>query len=148
MSSQNIPIVDLGEWIAGGASRERFVATIGEALIDTGFFAVANHGVPEALTRTAYQVARELFHQPPAVKATYHEPGKHGQRGFTGFGKEHARDSQAPDLKEFWQVGRPDVADEHPVHRVFGPNIWPREVPEFRPAIEALYRSLDQIGGM
>ncbi len=146
--AQNIPIVDLGEWEAGGSARAHFIETLGDALVDIGFFAVANHGVPAELTTRAYDVARALFHLPTPVKAAYCDPAKHGQRGFTGFGKEHARDSGAPDLKEFWQIGRPDVPDDHPVHAVYGPNVWPREVPDFGPALVELYRHLDRVGGI
>ena len=147
MAVQNIPVVDLRDWSEGGAARDRFVRAVGESLADIGFFAVRNHGVPDTLTREAYEVAKAFFHQPAQIKARYHDPAKKGQRGFTGFGKEHAKDSQAPDLKEFWQVGRPDVPDDHPVHRVFGPNIWPTEQPRFGPTLVELYRHLDRLGG-
>jgi isopenicillin N synthase-like dioxygenase len=147
VAEQNIPVVDLRDWQAGGARRDRFVRAVGESLADIGFFAVVHHGVPDALMRRAYEVAQALFHLPPDVKARYHDPAKQGQRGFTGFGTEHARDSLAPDLKEFWQVGRPDVPDDHPVHRPFGPNFWPAEVPAFGPTLVELYRHLDGLGG-
>jgi len=90
VSDQNIPVVDLHDWAAGGARRDRFVRGVGESLADIGFFAVVHHGVPDELTRRAYEVARAFFHLPPAVKARYHDPAKKGQRGFTGFGTEHA----------------------------------------------------------
>jgi isopenicillin N synthase-like dioxygenase len=143
MAVANIPVVDLGDWDAGGDARARFVRTVGESLADIGFFAVQNHGVPDELTQRAYAAAHALFHLPHAVKARYHDPAKKGQRGYTGFGTEHAKDSPAPDLKEFWQVGRPDS-----VHPLYGPNVWPEEVPDFAPALVELYRRLDQLGGV
>ncbi|HWO19839.1 MAG TPA: 2-oxoglutarate and iron-dependent oxygenase domain-containing protein [Kofleriaceae bacterium] len=148
MPEQNIPVVDLRDWTAGGARRRDFVRGVGESLADIGFFAVVHHGVPDELVHRAYDVARAFFHLPPAVKARYHDPAKHGQRGFTGFGTEHAKDSPAPDLKEFWQIGRPDVPDDHPVHRLYGPNFWPAEVPAFGPTLTELYRHLDGLGGV
>jgi isopenicillin N synthase-like dioxygenase len=148
MAVQTIPVVDLRDWVEGGAARQSFVKTVGDSLTETGFFAVRNHGIPDELTQRAYAVAKAFFHLPAEVKARYHDAAKKGQRGFTGFGKEHAKDSQAPDLKEFWQVGRPDVPDDHPVHRLFGPNFWPTEVPDFGPTLIALYRHLDQLGGI
>lgn len=148
MAVQNIPVVDLTSWASGGAARQSFVKTVGEALADTGFFAVRNHGVTDALMTRAYDAARTFFHLPAETKARYHAPEKKGQRGFTGFGREHAKDSTAPDLKEFWQVGRPDVPDTHPVHRVFGPNFWPSEVPAFGPTFVELYRHLEGLGAI
>lgn len=148
MAVQNIPVVDLQDWMEGGAAQQRFIRTVGEGLADTGFFAVRNHGVSDELTRQAYDAAKAFFHLPTEVKARYTDPKVKGQRGFTGFGKEHAKDSQAPDLKEFWQVGRPDVPDDHPVHAAFGPNLWPSEVPGFGPTLTELYRRLDGLGAI
>jgi isopenicillin N synthase-like dioxygenase len=146
MALQNIPVVDLRDWASGGAARQGFVRTVGQALSDTGFFAVRNHGVTDELMARAYEMARAFFHLPLDIKSRYHDPEKKGQRGFTGFGKEHAKDSTAPDLKEFWQVGRPDVPDDHPVHRAFGPNFWPSEVAAFGPTLVDLYRQLEKTG--
>ncbi len=143
MSSQNIPVVDLGEWQEGGAARERFVKAVGEGLADTGFFAVRNHGVSDALMKRAYDVAKQFFHMPVEVKSRYHDAAKKGQRGFTGLGKEHARDSQAADLKEFWQLGRPGW--QHPQ---YGDNPAVPEVAEFIPALTDLYKRLDDLGGI
>jgi isopenicillin N synthase-like dioxygenase len=141
MTSQNIPVVDLGDWHEGGAARQRFVSTVGESLADIGFFAVRNHGVPDALLAQSYDVARAFFHQPPQTKARYHDAKKKGQRGYTGMGKEHAKDAEAADLKEFWQVGRPGWN-----HPAFGDNVWPSEVPDFGPTFTDLYRCLDGLG--
>ncbi len=148
MAVQNIPVVDLRDWHAGGDARSRFVHAVGESLAEIGFFAVQHHGVPDPLTKRAYSAARSFFHLPPSTKARYHDPKKHGQRGFTGFGTEHAKDSQAPDLKEFWQVGRPGVPDDHPVHEVYGPNYWPAEVADFGASLSELYQHLDALGAI
>ncbi len=141
MTSQNIPVVDLGDWHEGGTARQRFVRTVGESLADIGFFAVRNHGVPDALLERSYDVARAFFHEPAATKARYHDAAKKGQRGYTGMGKEHAKDAQAADLKEFWQVGRPGW--EHPE---YGDNRWPSEVPAFGETFVDLYQRLDGLG--
>lgn len=149
MTESSIPVADLHDWNAGGDARERFIRTVGDSLADIGFFALANHGVPESLTRRAYEAARDFFHLPGDVKERYHRAGAKGQRGFTGFGTERARDSGTPDLKEFWQVGRVAVPDDHPVHAPYGPNIWPDDtVADFRPAMSSLYQALDGLGAV
>jgi isopenicillin N synthase-like dioxygenase len=148
VTAENIPVVDLDDWTGGPEARERFVRAVGESLTAIGFFAVRNHGVPDALTQRAYEVGQAFFHQPIEAKNRYHDPAKHGQRGYTGFATEHAKDASAPDLKEFWQVGRPDVPDDHPVHAAYGPNVWPTEQPAFGETLVALYRRLDQLGAI
>ncbi|MEZ4402474.1 MAG: 2-oxoglutarate and iron-dependent oxygenase domain-containing protein [Kofleriaceae bacterium] len=147
MSESSIPVVDVRDWHGDATARARFVRGVGESLSDIGFFALANHGVPAELTSQAYATARAFFALPPATKARYHRAGAKGQRGYTGFGTEHAKDSAAADLKEFWQVGRVDVGDDHEVHQPFGPNLWPdADVATFQPVMTALYRALDHLG--
>jgi isopenicillin N synthase-like dioxygenase len=147
MSDSNIPVVDLADLRAGGERRSTFVRTIGDALAEVGFFAVRNHGVDQAVIDDAYGHAQAFFALPEEVKLRYFDAAKKGQRGFTPFGREHAKDVAAPDLKEFWQVGRTDVPDNHPVHALYGGNPWPdAAVPGFSSAMTRLYESLDGLG--
>src|SRR3990167_4736205 len=98
---QTIPVLNLQDFVGASAdSRARFVRELGDSLSDTGFFALEGHGVPDPTIRGAYEIAEELFRMPDATKARY-DHGKGGQRGYTSFGKEHAKNSDAPDLKEF-----------------------------------------------
>ena len=53
MSESSIPVVDVRDWHAGGAARERFVRGVGESQTDIGFIALAHQGVSEELTRRA-----------------------------------------------------------------------------------------------
>ncbi len=149
MAEQSIPSVDLQDYTRDDASRARFIETVGGSLRDVGFFAVHNHGVDQSLLERAYQEARAFFALPAEVKGRYNSARAHGQRGHTPFGREHAKDAQAPDLKEFYQVGRTNVPDSHPVHAQYGANVWPdAELPSFRPAMTALYEALDGLGAV
>ena len=65
-----------------------------------------------------------------------------GAGGYTPFGTEHAKDSEAIDLKEFWHVHQ-DVPPEHPLFAAYGANVFPDEVPHFQPAMMRLYRDLE-----
>ncbi|MBI5610563.1 MAG: isopenicillin N synthase family oxygenase [Deltaproteobacteria bacterium] len=142
-TTQTIPVASLRDFTDGTpAQRAAFVQTIGDALVDIGFFALEDHGVDQAVVSSAYEIAQAFFDQPEAVKLAYEDPAVHGQRGYTSFGREHAKDSAAPDLKEFWHVGREDTSDPLgmllPWH-----NIWPTELPDFRPRMLNLYRQID-----
>ncbi len=139
---QSIPVLDMEQQWAGADSRAAFERGVGEALADVGFFAVVNHGVDQELIQRAYAAAERFFELPEPVKRAYELTGLNGQRGFTGFGKEHAKDHPAPDLKEFWHVGR-EVSPEHPRAREYPANVWPAEVPEFEPVFRELYSHLD-----
>src|SRR5687768_11407091 len=113
MTRSNIPVVDLQDLRAGGERARRFVDTVGGALHDIGFFSVRGHDVSQAMIDDAYEKARRFFALPPDVKARYEDARAKAQRGFTSFGKEHAKGASAPDLKEFFQIGRTDVPDDH-----------------------------------
>jgi isopenicillin N synthase-like dioxygenase len=145
---QTIPVLDMSDFRAGyphggwTAAEKGFAEAVGSALADLGFFAVTNHGVDPSLIRRSYAAATAFFELPEPVKRRYEDLGLKGQRGFTSFGREHAKDHPAPDLKEFWHVGR-DLPSGHRFASEYPQNIWPEEVPDFRPALSELYRQLD-----
>ena len=113
-----------------------------------GFVALTGHEVGPALTAPAYEAIARFFALPDAVKRQYIVEGSGGARGYTPFRTEHAKDQHDPDLKEFWHVGREldEVRAGIAPPTALRPNVWPREVPEFGPALRALYRALDALG--
>jgi isopenicillin N synthase-like dioxygenase len=142
---QTIPVLDLDDFRAGGEREARFVQALGDAFVDTGFAALVHHGVDLALAREATAVAAAFFDLPDAVKLRYEDPKILGQRGYTAFGREHAKDQPVPDLKEFWHVGR-DLPAGHPLEHAYAANLWPSEIPRFREIMSALYRQLEVCG--
>ncbi|MEM9769885.1 MAG: 2OG-Fe(II) oxygenase family protein, partial [Cyanobacteria bacterium P01_D01_bin.71] len=111
------------------------VHQLGQALEAIGFFALTDHGIDTALIQSAYAAAAALFTLPSAVKSQYENRALNGQRGFTAFGREHAKDSPHADLKEFWHIG-----SEHTVPN----NLWPQEVPAFKSTMLNLFQQLDR----
>jgi len=140
---QTIPVVDLYDFTSGNSNyRNQFIETLGEGLGEIGFFAVENHEIDHALIDKAYSIVRYFFEQSDEVKKKYKIDGLKGQRGFTSFGTEHAKDHASPDLKEFWHVAR-DLAHDHPLKKVYPDNVWPEEIPQFKPVMQELYKQLD-----
>ncbi len=146
MSKIEIPVVFVKDFLSGGSAREGFVKLVGDSLRDIGFFAVADHNLTPDLLAGAYQSAAEFFELPVASKMACQPDNAAGQRGYTGLYVEHAKDSGAPDLKEFYQVGRVDVEDAHEVHRPYGPNVWPAQIPSFQERMSTLYKAQDKLG--
>ena len=141
MTVQTIPVLDLKDFHPnGGSGDDAFVRALGDALSDLGFFALVNHGIEQRLIDTAYGAAEAFFALPDSTKMQYAIANLKGQRGFTQFGKEHAKDSAAPDLKEFWHLGR-ERPTAHPVS--YPDNLWPREVPQFQPVMSTLFDQLE-----
>ncbi len=123
------------------AAAQRF----GDAFARTGFAVVADHGIDAALIDRALAATKVFFALPEAVKVAYAIPGGGGQRGLTPFGIETAKGLTRPDLKEFWHTGR-DLPEGSRFGGVMPANVWPLEVPEFEPAVRALYSALDHAG--
>lgn len=145
MSKQSIPVVSLKDYTDGTpAQRAAFIDTVGAALVDLGFFALEDHGVQQGLVDYAYDCTRRFFDLEAATKESYVIPGCRGQRGLTRFGMEHAKDSQAADLKEFWQVGR-DFSESHPRFDATRRNPWPTQVVDFESTMMALFSELDSV---
>lgn len=139
----NIPVVDFRDYLSQDPKRvQLFVHTIGEALVETGFFILGHHGVDTKLIRKAYQVAQSFFSLPQNIKQNYEIVGLKGQRGYTSFGREHAKNSSYSDLKEFWHLGR-DPSNFTAGTRNYAANIWPNETDGFQATFTELYRQLD-----
>jgi isopenicillin N synthase-like dioxygenase len=120
-------------------------AALGAAFARTGFAIVADHGIDPALIARADAAARDFFALPEAVKAAYIVANGGGQRGFTPFGIEGARQAGVADLKEFWHMGRKAPAGSA-YESAMPDNLWPAEVPEFHAAISELFAALDHAG--
>lgn len=138
--SKSVPVIDLRDFTS---SRYSFVQELGDAIRHFGFVRVKGHSVNPSITEPAYKKAREFFALAEAQKLKYKIPGGAGQRGYTPYLAESAKDSDLPDLKEFWHVGR-ELPKEHRLHSVYPENVWPGEIEGFRSAFLDLYASLEK----
>lgn len=138
---QQVPILDLERF---SSDRDRLVREVGAAYRQFGFCGFFNHGVPDGVIENAYSVFKQFFALPAEVKLRYRSVVG-GQRGYTPFGVEQARDQKVPDLKEFWHTGR-EMGKDNPWPTILQANAWPAEIPDFERHAYALYQSLDALG--
>ncbi len=142
----NIPVVNLADFTHGDPQqKQQFVAQLGQAFEETGFVAVKNHSIPDALIADLYNYVEQFFNMPVGAKKSYEIAGLAGQRGYTSFGQEHAKGFDAPDLKEFFQFGQ-EVEDGDPVKNEYPENVTVNEVPEFTPTLLRAYRAFENSG--
>ncbi|EDM81205.1 oxidoreductase [Plesiocystis pacifica SIR-1] len=142
-----IPQLDIRRFDRGDdADRSAFVADLGDSLRTWGFVGIRGHELDEALIARAYAVLEGFFSLPTDDKMALHVEGGAGQRGYTAFGVEQAKDASVPDLKEFWHVGR-DVPEGSDWGDSMAPNVWPDDdlVPGFRDTLSELYAALDDL---
>lgn len=141
-----IPVVDLAEFTSGDpVLKQKFVNELGKAYEEVGFVAVKNHGVPDHLISDLYKYVQQFFSLPLEKKREYEIPDLAGQRGYTSFGKEHAKGSDAPDLKEFFQYGQKAEGEEY-VPEEYPENVQVGEIPSFNPTFYSAYRSFEESG--
>jgi isopenicillin N synthase-like dioxygenase len=141
----SIPSVDLAEFLSGDPFRKNaFVQELGKAYEEVGFVAVKNHGVSDELIADLYRYVQEFFSLPLEKKKNYEIPGLAGQRGYTSFGKEHAKGSDAPDLKEFFQYGQ--IARDNFKDELYPDNVRIKEVEIFNKTFDEAYRAFEISG--
>ena len=102
-----IPSVDLRDFLGkNNDKRLSFIKNLGKAYEEIGFVALKGHFLDNDLVDELYTQVRMFFSLPDEIKAKYEISGLAGQRGYTAFGKEHAKGRTAGDLKEFFHFGQ------------------------------------------
>jgi len=141
-----IPVVNLADFLSGDPQlKQKFVNDLGKAYEDVGFVAVTNHGIPEELIADLYKYVQQFFAMPLDKKKGYEVQGLAGQRGYTSFGKEHAKGSDAPDLKEFYQHGQM-VEDGDAIREEYPDNVVIKEIDAFTPTLNKTYKAFEKSG--
>ena len=141
----HVPELSLTAYTKGDANaRALFQEALFEGFKYFGFIILKDHGVSHDLLRKAYALSKEFFDLPVGEKMKY-TIGVDGQRGYTPFGMEHAKDSKVPDLKEFWHVGR-EFDSDSPLADIYSPNVWPERPAAFRDTFLKLYGALEEAG--
>jgi isopenicillin N synthase-like dioxygenase len=147
MSNRSIPLIDLSKFTRGNEEeRKEFVNQLGDAFHNVGFVGVINHGIPQTMIDAFYYSSKMFFSMPVSLKEKYEINGLAGQRGYTSFGKEHAKQSMVADLKEFFQIGQ-FVDPDHELKSEYPDNVKVAESPEFYGHGEDLYKSFESTGG-
>jgi len=146
MTSLSIPSIDLADFLSNDAAcKTNFVQALGNAYEKIGFVALKNHGLSPALEKRLYDSVQAYFQLPLETKLKYEIEGLAGQRGYTSFGKEHAKGRSEGDLKEFWHFGQ-IVTDGDPIKKEYPENIFVDELPDFNESGIEAYQTLEIAG--
>ncbi|NWG92007.1 MAG: 2-oxoglutarate and iron-dependent oxygenase domain-containing protein, partial [Parvularculaceae bacterium] len=140
-----VPELSLKSFTLGDApGRRLFIDALIEGFQYFGFIVLKDHAVSRELLARAYALSKEFFDLPLEEKLKC-AAGPDGQRGYTPFGREHAKDAKVADLKEFYHVGR-EFAFASPLAGVYPANKWPERPARFRETFLALYAALEEAG--
>lgn len=135
-----VPSIDLTPWFHGTDRDRRQVAeNIDLALQQAGFLLITGHGVSNELRADVRRAAQRFFRLPVEVKQQYEAPPAH--RGWQAPGRLANAYGEGtatpPDLQESLTLGSDQATGDPGLDSIFfPPNVWPAEVPEFRPLAE------------
>ena len=139
-----IPSVNLKEFLSNDPKiKGKFVREIGSAFEDIGFVALSGHFLSDKLVEELYDQIKKFFALSQGIKDSYEIEGIGGQRGYTSFGKEHAKGRKEGDLKEFWHFGQ-YVEDDPTLEAEYPKNVTVKELPAFNSVGEETYKMLEK----
>ena len=144
--SSSIPQIDFSPFLEGDETEKKQVASqIGKACREIGFFTLTDHGVSLELIQRVFDANREFHQRPLEEKEEILISHSAHHRGYHPFSAEATDPNAKPDLKEAFDMALelplddPDVKAGKPFH---GPNVWPRNPPQFRKTLEEYYHCL------
>ena len=138
---QQIPKVDLNDFLSANQNdKKQFVAQLGSAFEEIGFVALRGHFLSPKLMEDLYTEIKAFFDLSLEEKKQYEVEGGGGQRGYTSFGKEHAKDRKVGDLKEFWHFGQYEETSS----KLYPENLNVNELPVFNFVGKKTYKLLEK----
>jgi isopenicillin N synthase-like dioxygenase len=143
-----LPVIDVGPLLGRPGDAAQVAAQLGAACRAHGFFYAANHGVPEQSFAHVVDESARFFALPEATKAEIAMArGGRAWRGWFPVGGELT--SGQPDVKEGIYFGEELSLDDARVRAglpLHGPNLFPAQVPELKPAVLELMGALTGVG--
>ncbi len=150
-SDEEIPILDMSPCLSGEVGgRERVAARLREMTTTVGFFYLRGHGIPQGTIDAVFAQARRFFSLPDIEKSKIPylttDSLKSGYQNSFTQGTRRANiniiSDARPNLLEKFSVNRERRSD--------GPdpsiNIWPKNLPGFRPSVEAYHAAIEALG--
>lgn len=149
-AAESIPLIDLGPSFSGDLQARKGVAwELHKAAVDTGFFYIENHGVPQEMLDGQLALAKAFFDLPLAEKHKVDVAKSNCTRGYEAPGLQTLDDGSPPDLKEGFLIGN-DLASDHPYVVAGVPNCgsnqWPDKPVGFRATYEAYIEEMFRVG--
>jgi isopenicillin N synthase-like dioxygenase len=144
-----LPVIDISGLAASDPAARRAVGdALRAACLEHGFFYCTGHGVPQGLIDAAMAQTEALFDLPDAAKLALDKAQSPANRGYEHLGGQTLQPGAMPDRKEGFYIGE-DLAPDHP--RVMagafnaGANLWPDDLPGFRPVMVAYFAALNVV---
>jgi isopenicillin N synthase-like dioxygenase len=148
----SIPLIDIADLRSADLEKRKAVAAkILDACERVGFFYVTNHGVPESVLQSVYEVADRFFALPleEKLEVDIHKADRH--RGYVPVGGLHAdaHNTGSHDMQEGYELSLELPADDPDYlagNPMYGPNVWPKRPADFKEIANAYYGEMIGLG--
>ena len=120
------------------AAKQQVAHALREAATKVGFFYIKNHGVPEAIIKAMFDAGPAFFALPLEEKMKVHVKLSTNNSGYTPLLEENVNPKAKGDLHEAYDIAAelpPDDPDLAGGKGLYGVNLWPEGMPEFRKAM-------------
>jgi isopenicillin N synthase-like dioxygenase len=145
----DVPVIDFLPFREASAEgKSKVAAQIRDACEGSGFFYLAQHGVPKADVEAVFCASRRFFDLPLEERMKVKLSPKQN-RGYQPLGSRlYAEQADAPDLNESFKYQHelspddPDIRDGNRVHAL---NKWPADLPGWRDTLIGYYDRMEQL---
>jgi isopenicillin N synthase-like dioxygenase len=149
----NIPIIDLCTLNEPDLSRQiRIAKELRDALRQSGFFIITNHGISQKLINQTFSEAKKFHDQPMSAKQAVlmneHNNGYMAMNRYKITTSRASEDGAKPDLNEAFFIKRERSSDDPLVQqgrRFAGPNEWPKGLPGFKDNVLKYTKAIDEM---
>jgi isopenicillin N synthase-like dioxygenase len=145
-----LPIIDVSNLSAGDFQKRQQVGqALRKACLDKGFFYCTGHGIPQGLIDAVLAESKQFFGQTSSRKLKVDKVNSYCNRGYEHLGGQTLETGGLPDQKEGYYIGLELPADDpRVVARRFnrGPNLWPSDLPGFKPTMNAYFSAMQDLG--
>ena len=154
MTDTGFPVFELDRFEAASASERRQLGAVVDKICrETGFLALAGHGVPDKVIDDVWQVTRSFFDLPMERKLEAAAPYAGYPYGYLRTGSEALAKSRnvytPPDIKESFNGGParppPGLRDRAALEFCYAETIWPPEPDGFEPAWRHYYAAMEDL---
>lgn len=141
-----VPIIDIEPFRNGdAAARHKVAQDVARACEDVGFLYISGHGIGSELIDRASAAARRFYNLPDDEKCKVEMDRLPNHRGYVVTNPGTRDTAGDAERYESYKIGFDTGADDPEFLsgiRFYGPNAWPEEPVEFRPALEHYYAEM------
>ncbi|MFT4173979.1 MAG: 2-oxoglutarate and iron-dependent oxygenase domain-containing protein [Rhodocyclaceae bacterium] len=151
-SALSLPLIDVaGLRSPDRAERLAVGRQLREACQTRGFFYIRNHGISQTLIDRVFEENELFFDQPMEKKLAVDKALSRCNRGYEPLRAQTLERDAPPDLKEGFYIGQElPATDARVLAGKFnhGPNLWPAELADFRPTMDAYFEEVFELGAL